>query len=232
MKALMYHNVAIPPKEANLKSLYTKPYLFESQVKLLKILGYKSITSKDLKAFLEGKIKDDKYIVFTFDDAYIDVFENALPILKKYNFSAIIFVPVGLVGEYNKWDIDKINVKKPIAPWDYLSQALKDGFEIGSHTINHNPLTHIDAKSQIKEIRDSKMILEDKLGVSINTFCYPYGDYNESVVNIVKDTYDLAFSVNSGHIKVFDNPYTLKRLHMRHNTNLFRLLLKLSKLYA
>lgn len=232
MKALMYHNVSIPPKEANLKSLYTKPSLFESQVKLLKKLGYKSMTSKGLKAFLEGKIKDEKYIIFTFDDAYVDVFENALPILKKYDFSAIIFVPAGLVGKYNEWDADKLNIKKQIASWDYIKSALKDGFEIGSHTITHKALTHIDTKSQIHEIKDSKNILEDKLGISIDTFCYPYGDYNDYVVNIVKDIYALAFSVDSGHIKTHDNPYTLKRLHMRHNTNLFRLLIKLSKLYA
>ncbi len=229
----MYHNISISPKEANLKSLYTNPSLFEAQVKLLKKLGYKSINSKDLKDFLEGRLKDDKYIIFTFDDAYVDVFENALPILKKYNFSAIIFVPAGLVGEYNRWDADRLNIKKPIASWDYMEKALKDSFEIGSHAIFHNPLTYLDTKSQIQEIHDSKKILEDKLGISINTFCYPYGDYDEDVVKIVENAgYDLAFSVNSGHIRAFDNPYTLKRLHMRHNTNLFRLLIKLSKLYA
>jgi Predicted xylanase/chitin deacetylase len=231
IKALMYHSVGIPPKEALLKSLYTNPRLFEKQIKLLKVLGFKSITSDEIVDFVKGKDLK-KSVCITFDDAYKDVFENALPILKKYDFKAIVFVPVGLVGEYNKWDADRLNVKKPIASWEDIRSALKEGFEIGSHTITHMPLTHLDTKSLKQEIGLSKKLLEDKLGVEIKTFCYPYGDYDERVMDAVKEAgYKLAFSVGSGHIKKGDNLYNLKRLHMRHNTNVFRLLLKLSSLY-
>ncbi len=231
VKALMYHNVGIVPKEANLKSLYTNPKLFEKQIKLLHKLGFKTIGSKVIIEFLNGK-DTEKSISITFDDAYKDVFENALPVLKHYNFKAIIFVPVGLVGDYNRWDFERVKVKKPIASWEDIKYALKEGFEIGSHTMTHRALTTLDNKSLKQEIELSKKILEDKLGTEINTFCYPYGDYDEKVISAVKEAgYKLAFSVNSGHIIKGDNPYTLKRLHMRHNTNVFRLLLKLSKFY-
>lgn len=106
----MYHSVGIPPKEALLKSLYTNPRLFEKQIKILKVLGFKSITSDEIVDFVKGKDLK-KNVCITFDDAYKDIFENALPILKKYDFKAIVFVPVGLVGEYNKWDADRLNVK-------------------------------------------------------------------------------------------------------------------------
>lgn len=94
------------------------------------------------------------------------------------------------------------------------------------------PLTHLDTKSLKQEVELSKKILEDKLDVEIKTFCYPYGDYDERIMDAVKEAgYKLAFSVDSGHIKRGDNLYNLKRLHMRYNTNVFRLLLKLSSLY-
>jgi peptidoglycan/xylan/chitin deacetylase (PgdA/CDA1 family) len=231
IKALMYHSVGIPPKEALLKSLYTNPRLFEKQIKLLKVLGFKSLTSGEIVDFVKGKDMK-KSLCITFDDAYKDVFDNAIPILKKYGFKAIIFVPVHLVGEYNKWDFERLNVKKPIASWEHIKEALKEGFEIGSHTLTHPSLIHLDDKSLRQEIELSKKILEDKLGVEIKSFCYPYGDYNERVMNFVKEAgYKLAFSVDSGHIKKGDNLYNLKRVHMRHNTNIFRLLLKLSILY-
>ena len=234
LKALMYHNINIAPKDGYLKSLYTKPSLFEKQVRLLKSLGYKSLNSNDIIKFLSGELGDSsKFVCFTFDDAYVDVFEIALPILRKYNFTAIIFVPTGLVGKYNVWDIEKVKIKKYIATWDYLETAIKDGFEIGSHTITHPFLTKLDGKDQTKEILYSKSILEDKLGTHIDSFCYPYGDYNEHIIKLVKEArYNIAFSINSGHIKPKDNPYTLKRLHMRHNTNILRLLLKLSRFYS
>ena len=231
IKALMYHSVGIPPEEAKLKSLYTHPKLFERQIKTLKKLGFKSVDSKELTDFINGKDLH-KSICITFDDAYKDVFENALPVLKTYNFKAIIFVPVALVGEYNKWDFEKLNVKKPVASWEDIKNALKEGFEIGSHAMSHAPLSTLDNKSLKQEVELSKKILEDKLGVEITTFCYPYGDYDDRVIDAVKEAgYKLAFSVNSGHIKKGDDPYLLKRIHMRHNTNVFRLLLKLSKLY-
>ncbi len=231
LKILMYHNVSIPPKEAYLKSLYTKPSLFEKQIKLLKILGYKTLDLKGLSSFLQSKI-NGRFVMFSFDDAYVDIFENALPILKKYGFGAIIFVPAGLVGEYNKWDYHVVKVKKQIASWSDIEYALKEGFEIGSHTITHPVLTKLDVKSQKREIEHSKKLLEDKLGIEINSICYPYGNYDKSVLNITKDSgYSFGFSVDMGKIRAFDNPYKLKRIHMRHNTNRFRLLLKLSKLY-
>mgnify|MGYP001626151034 FL=1 len=227
----MYHNIGKPPKEANLKSLYTNPKLFERQIKTLKMLGFTSITSNEILDFLNGK-DFKKRVCITFDDAYKDIFENALPILKKYNFKAIIFVPVSLVGDYNRWDFERVKVKKPIACWEDIRQALKEGFEVGSHTMTHKALTDLDDKSLKQELELSKKILEDKLGIEITTFCYPYGDYDDRVANAVKEAgYKLAFSVNSGHIQKGDNPYILKRLHMRHNTNVFRLLLKLSILY-
>ena len=67
--------------------------------------GYKTID------FNEIEKKESKTIIITFDDGYKDVFYNALPILKKYNFKATCFLVTSFIGDFNNWD-KKTNYKK------------------------------------------------------------------------------------------------------------------------
>ncbi len=228
-KALMYHSVGYPPKEAKLKSLYLSPKRFKNHIKALKLFGYSFLDSKDFLRIKESFNKSTKNIIITFDDAYLDIFENALPFLIENNIKAIVFVPTGLIGKYNTWDSHILNVKKPIADINLIREFSNLGIEFGSHTITHPYLTQISKKEAFKEIKDSKKMLEDIIGKEVLSFCYPYGDLNESIVESAG--YKLAFTTESGHIKPDDDLFLLKRLHIRHNTNLFRLIIKLSKLY-
>ncbi|MFN3787424.1 MAG: polysaccharide deacetylase family protein [Sulfurihydrogenibium azorense] len=206
MKVLTYHNIDYPPENAKLKSLYVSPNKFESQIKLLKKLGFQTVLSDEIN-------KSKKNIIFTFDDGYRDFVRNAYPILKKYNAKAIIFVVVGLTGKYNLWDWEKLNVKKPLMDWEEIKFLVSEGFEIGSHTITHPYLTKIPEKTAKAEIEDSKKILEDKLGVEIKTFCYPYGDYNERIKDLVADAgYKMAFTTQEGSYEESKDIYQIKRI--------------------
>lgn len=229
----MYHSVGYPPKAAKLKSLYLSPKRFKNHIKVLKLFGYSFLDSEDfLITKKEGFDKNKKSIIITFDDAYLDIFENALPFLIENNIKAIVFVPTGLIGKYNAWDSHVLNVKKPIADINLIREFSNLGIEFGSHTISHPYLTKISKNEAFKEIKDSKKMLEDIIGKEVLSFCYPYGDLNEFIVDAVKSAgYKLAFTTKSGHIKPSDDLFLLKRLHIRHNTNFFRLIIKLSKIY-
>lgn len=217
----MYHNLDIPPKEAKLKSLYVKPRKFENQLKFLKKLDYDFVDSD----YLDKESK--KSILLTFDDAFKDFYKNALPILKKYKGKAIVFVPVNLVGTFNHWDYEKLNVKKEIMDWNEIKDLVKEGIEIGSHTLTHPFLTKIPISQAKSEIEDSKKILEDKLGIEIKSFCYPYGDYNEKIKDLViKAGYKYAFTTKEGSFKESKDLFEIKRITISGFDSLPRFLWK------
>lgn len=203
----MYHNIDIPPKEAKLKSLYVKPNKFETQLKVLKKLGYNFVKTEDL----ENNPK--KSILLTFDDGFKDFYDNAFPIIKKYNANAIVFIPAGLVGTFNQWDYEKLNVRKKLMNWEEIKTIHKEGIEIGSHALTHPFLTKIPKEMAKTEIQDSKKILEDMLSKEITCFCYPYGDYNETIRDLVIEAgYKYAFTTKEGSLEQSDNFYEIKRV--------------------
>ncbi|RMA93075.1 polysaccharide deacetylase [Hydrogenothermus marinus] len=204
----MYHNIAKPPRNARLKSLYITPAQFERQLKFLKLIGYK---------YSEIDKIEDKTVIPTFDDAYKDFIENAYPLLEKYGYKGYVFVPAKLVGKYNEWDYEKLNVKKEIMDWEDLRFLVSKGYKIGSHTLTHPDLTKLSDEELKKEIFDSKKILEDKLGVEIDTFCYPYGYYNDKVTEMVKKAgYKYAFLVEEKRCSL-DKPYEIGRINVAGN---------------
>ena len=82
------------------KSMATRPYYFEDQLKALKNAGYKSVGFLELaEAYRGGKVLPKKSFVITFDDGHADLYTNALPLLIKYDFKAVVFVITGKVGQ-------------------------------------------------------------------------------------------------------------------------------------
>lgn len=220
MKVLTYHNIEKPPEEAKLKTLYVKPSKFERQLKALKWLGFKTSLIPDSR--------NDNNVLLTFDDGYKDFVENALPLLKKHNFTAVVFVVAGLVGTFNVWDHEKLRVKKPLMDWKDLEYIIKEGIKVGSHTLTHPYLTGLDLREAKREIEASKKMLEDKLGIEVDCFCYPYGNYNEKIKELVKEAgYKYAFSTKTGTFKQGDDPYEIHRITVFGNMPLPVFMLKL-----
>ena len=126
------------------------------------------------------------------------------------------------------WDEHNNNIKdKELMNLSDIDFWLKNGMKIGSHSKNHKKLTLLKEKDAKDEIINSKIELESLTGTSINSFCYPYGLHNESIVNIVKEEYDSAFTTNRSR---FDparhNKYKLPRIDMGKTISNFKLYLK------
>ena len=120
---LLYHSISDDNSNISLK-LNT----FENQIMYLKKNGYTSIN------FNEIDQNKKKQIIITFDDGYKDVFVNALPILKKYEFKATCFFVTNLIGQDNSWDIKNKNFsKKEIMNFSDINQWISNGMYIGSH---------------------------------------------------------------------------------------------------
>jgi len=164
------------------------PDQFEDQMAYLQDKGYQSISLDQFyQAEYFGETLPAKPIMITFDDGYADNYTTAFPILKKYGFTATIF----MVSSY----IDG----EGFMTWPQLKELAANGWQIEGHTANHTDLTKLDSKTVLSELKSSKELLEKGLGQPVDFFAYPYGDFNAGVVLAVKNTgYVMAFTTERG----------------------------------
>jgi peptidoglycan/xylan/chitin deacetylase (PgdA/CDA1 family) len=174
LPVLTYHAVADEPC-----GIAVAPGLFRRHVLHLRRAGYRAVTFAEAARALETGLRDRSPLVcITFDDAYRSVLENAVPVLREVGFTATIFVPTAHVGEANRWDTAVPPGGWPLLSWDELGALARDSFEIGSHSRTHPHLPDLDDASLTEEVAGSRRELEDRLGVPIATFCYPFGHHD------------------------------------------------------
>ncbi|MDR3543364.1 MAG: polysaccharide deacetylase family protein [Desulfosporosinus sp.] len=181
---LYYHSVALQAGN----ELRMPPDQFEAQMAYLQDNGYQSVTLDQFyQAEYHGGTLPAKPFVITFDDGYVDNYTTAFPVLKKYGFTATVF----MVSSY-------INGEHFLS-WPQLTELANNGWQIEGHTVDHPYLSKVNAKTVISELKDSKELLEKGLGRPVDFLAYPYGDFNDEVVLAVKNTgYEMAFTTERG----------------------------------
>lgn len=114
-------------------------------------------------------------VSLTFDDGFRCQFDKALPILNRYSLPATFFLIANRNPTHDRWsghinDWWKIDWRDDdIAA---LKNVVKDGHEIGSHSVTHDPY-----KMPIQpdlEARESKNLIEEWIGTKVSSFCYPF----------------------------------------------------------
>lgn len=184
--------------------------VFEEQMAYLKKNGYRVIPLSDLIAFMQFRAAlPKKAVVITIDDGYRSVYDIAFPILKKYGFTATLFVYMDFIG-----------IPGSSVTWGELSEMKSSGFEVGSHTLSHCNLTKKlkdeSEKAYIERIKKelvlSKQIIDKKLHQDTIAIAFPYGAYNQKVLDLCeKAGYELGLSVKRGGNPFFANPLSLRR---------------------
>src|SRR5882762_2226770 len=158
---LTYHHVGNRPRGTRIKGLYVSPKLFGRQMAELDAAGfstaaYQSVTSP-------GEMQKTQ-VFLTFDDGFRDVFENALPIMRRHEFCAIQFLVSSLLGKTNEWQEREGEISEPLMDEAQVRDWLAAGHEIGSHTLSHPWLTRLPASEAREEITASRKKLEDQFG--------------------------------------------------------------------
>jgi len=212
LPVLMYHSVKSSVPEGN--RLIVSEATFERQMRFLRERGYTVLSLADIGDYIERQKKlPPRAVVITFDDGYRDNYTYAFPVLKKYNIPATIFLIVDSVGEPDK------------LTWDQIREMRDSGLiSFGSHTRSHPFLTSLGSPDDLRrEIVGSKTILEQRLGGSVETFCYPMGRFNETIRQTVKDAgYTVAVVTNPGKSCPSNDVFAFKRLRISENAgNLF-----------
>ena len=203
---LAYHTFG----KASKSRLSIPGHVFDQQMAYLKTNGYRVIRLSDLIDFLQlKKPLPKKAVVITIDDGYRSVYDIAYPILKKYGFTATLFIYTDFVG-----------IPRSSLTWDHLREMKSVGFEVGSHTLSHCDLTKKrkgeGEKAYLrrveKELVLSKKIIDKKLQQDTISLAFPYGAGNQKVWDLCeKAGYKLALSVKRGGNPFFSNPFNLRR---------------------
>jgi len=172
---LMFHRIA-KDGPADLAPYRLSPVRFERLLAWLKRYGWHSLdlASYCQKRYAEGRdFFPGKAVIFTFDDAYVDFFETAWPLLRHYGFSATVFIPVDFVGGRAEWDA-KYGEPAPIMDWSQIKELHRQGVAFGSHGCTHRRV-HEMAKDELRlDAHRSKVTIEEQLGTPILGYCYPY----------------------------------------------------------
>jgi peptidoglycan/xylan/chitin deacetylase (PgdA/CDA1 family) len=180
---LMYHYVRVV--DGNLDplgyDLSVAPELFEQQMAWMAQQGYSGVRldlylrcTGRLGAPAPGERCPDHPVALTFDDGYADAFDQALPVLRRYGFSATFYIVDNFVGQPG------------YMTWEQVLALRDEGMEIGSHTLDHMMLTRLDSGEMQRQIVQSKADLEQHLGMPIRSFSYPVGDYDWAVEEQVR----------------------------------------------
>jgi peptidoglycan/xylan/chitin deacetylase (PgdA/CDA1 family) len=180
---LLYHSIPEDEKEA-----------FDNQ------MGYLTKKTIPIKMGDNGKIKKGgRYSIVTLDDAFISAIENGIPILIKRKVPFTIFIPAGYLGKKPGWrfEPDEKEQFEKVATIEELRNVPKEYVVWGSHMISHPRLSMLDNKSMSLEIYKSKEMLESYFNVPIKYIAFPYGDYNESMLDLCKKAgYEQVFTSN------------------------------------
>ena len=212
MPILMYHSIAASaaPRFAR---FVVRPADFAAQMDHLAVEGYQPITALDLARKRAACDRLARPVVLTFDDAFTDFETVVMPILQKHRFPATLYVPTAYAGRTASWLHDCNEDQRPILSWRALRDIVSAGIEVASHSHTHPQLDRIPLPLVRDEVRRSRQILENNLGVPIEGFAYPFGYWNRNVrFSVSAAGYSYACAVGELPVSVTADLLTLPRL--------------------
>lgn len=202
--------------------LSVSPRLFAEQMQALSELRCRTFTMRQVaEHFSAGRAFPPHSIAITFDDGFANFAEEGLPVLQRFGFTATVYVITGMVGRTTQWtDRGRSLPSLPVLDWEEIEHLHTQGVEIGAHTITHGFLTQYSPGSLKNELEAPRTTLEERLGVPVRSFAYPQGDYDERVVQAVREAgYLTATTVDQGRAGLkSSDPLLLPRLLVSGNT--------------
>ncbi|MFN2170187.1 MAG: polysaccharide deacetylase family protein [Candidatus Promineifilaceae bacterium] len=211
---LMYHYISEPPEDADKyrKDLSVTPEDFNAQMSYLAENGFETVDLYELSLAITNKIDlPEKPIVISFDDGYLDNFENAFPILQKYGMQGTFFIITEFIDER----------RAGYMTWDNVEEISKAGMRIESHSKTHPDLSTAERDFIIYEVRGSQETIAAHIGYTPRYFCYPSGRYNEETMAILGELdFWGAVTTADGSWHGFDDRFEWSRVRMRNTTTL------------
>jgi peptidoglycan/xylan/chitin deacetylase (PgdA/CDA1 family) len=196
---LEYHVLGAAPADAPYPELYVTRPDFHRQMDWLDAHGYEAVTLEAVEdAWYHGGTLPAKPVVLSFDDGYRPQFTFALPELREHGWPGLL----NLKAEGS--DLYASNVEAMIAA----------GWELAAHTIHHLDLTSLDAAQLKEEVAGSRQILRREYGVPVTNFCYPAGQFDDTVIAAVRAAGYTGATTEIPGYATSQSPYELARFEI------------------
>ena len=194
----MYHHINSDKYSNNLD-------VFEKHIKYI---------SENFNSTFPSTVLPEKAICLVFDDGYYDFYAYVFPLLKKYKVKALLaVVPKYILDDTEKEDHERLNYQHDELFEQYKNASfctykelkeMQDSqlIQIVSHSYSHVNLLGDDV-DLLEELQKSKQVLETKLNIKVDSFVYPFGKYNQAVLNETMKHYAYSFRIGNGINKDF-----------------------------
>ncbi|MEH6344011.1 MAG: polysaccharide deacetylase family protein [Bermanella sp.] len=203
---LQYHHISnITPASTSVS-----PVKFIEHLNLINDMGFQVLPLTDvIKSINNSTQPTRKTLAISFDDGYLSIYQNAFPELKKRGLPFTIFISPNAIDNQHGNSLN----------WQQLKEMIEHGATIANHSLNHGHLLNLnkhetmtDWKNRIiNNIESAQNRLVEKLAINHKLFAYPYGEFNQELINILKELNYTAFSQQSGPISSCSNLQALPR---------------------
>ena len=184
---LLYHRVDDVPPERDPLGLVVSPAQFAEQMDYLHKNNYHCLPlGTVVKVGMSGKRAPRRTFSITFDDGSKDLYDQALPALRRHGFTATVFLVVVRVGGETDWEGQSGDLAFPLLSWGEIREMERQNIQFGSHSRTHPRLGNADDEQVIWEACSSKQIIEEELGHPIELFAYPYEDFTATTLKLVE----------------------------------------------
>ncbi len=206
LRVLCYHDV---PKKVSMDNFGVDQDVFVNTIEYLRTHGFHFVSLEDIRqAHQGGRELPANPVLLTFDDAYSSYADFVVPVLKEYGIPSVLSVVSSWIDSPPK------DLKQKLMTWAQLKEvARSDLVEVATHSADlhqgvvYNPQGNedgavagkFDVKTQSYEdddayrrrikadVKESKKVLEDTLGVRIRAIAWPYGKYNAITVAVAHE---------------------------------------------
>lgn len=204
---LTYH--AIEPGPA---PICVDPNVFSRHLDCILESGARVVTVAELAEAVRADAVSERTVAISFDDGFASVSRTAAPLLAERGLSATVFCVAGRLGGRSDWG----------GPWprglslasaDELASLTQAGWEIGSHGLGHESLRGLPPADVLRELSESKQLLEDAAGQEVRSFAYPYGIVPDGAADALRLAgYDAACTTRLALVSPGADPLDLPRV--------------------
>src|SRR4051794_20368949 len=201
---LMYHEVRVPPPGAPNPGLFVSARTFGAQAAWLARRGYRGITMAQLREAWSGRrVLPRRPVVLTFDDGYDSVYRNVVPVLKRMHWPGVLYLALG-------------NTRNPdgVTRTQVQHMVRADGWELGSHTINHLDLTTLGRAQLREETAGARDLIRRWFHQTPRDFCYPAGRFDRKAIAAVRRAGYLSATTTAPCLALPSQRYALKRIRV------------------